>query len=311
MNEGGMEERNGYNEQEYLTPDGIYIYKGNWKYNEPDDDNAKIVHPDGKIENINCKYGICNLDSEYMEKIEHKIFIGNYDYTENNEDLKDLKIEFSKEQQDAIKLYTKNGDVLLSLYLRSDRKFTFQLYYYHLKQMNTFKNTIVGYPFSLQNIEKFYQLIKTCFIYSFNRDVTVYRGISKVLEDVNLYDIQKSKTYVSTSLDMLPAYKFTLDMDQKHPYQLIKIIIPKGSNILPILNLSEYSDNNEYEILLEEYYFVCTKTLYKKDLEFITEIDMEPDYNELTTYQNLDDNKILTKVKSMNLIDFVYLNKLL
>ena len=117
-----------------------------------------------------------------MNKVNISILKGKFIFNGTNDDIANHHYEFNDLQINAIKLYTNNGDVLLSLYLRANKRFTFQLYYYYMTHI--FIQKTLGMDFSIKNIEKFYQTLKSCFIYSFDHDVILYRGISTILSNV-------------------------------------------------------------------------------------------------------------------------------
>ena len=225
----------------------------------------------------------------------------------DNSDLYDNIINYTDVQLKAIKLYTEHGHELITLYLREGRKFTLNLYilYLEIQKRNKYGDVLRG-NFNLQKIDQFYLDLKSCFITTYDRDVIVYRGIPKLL-DFKENEMFRSRIFMSTSLKLLTAYKFSLDVNQREPGNTMKIIIPKGTPVCQILDLSLNAFNDEQEILINaDSTFICTQPTHKETHIFITENEREPDFNPNVSYKTLENDQVETTA-IISMIDFVVL----
>ena len=291
----------GYGIKYFNTYEGLFIYKGMWDDGYMNDSKAILVHPDGEIKTISCVSGTCDpqSDIEIGEFKECSYHLTPDSVILDNSDLI-IGCKYTDRQLQAIKLYTKDGHRLISLYLRAGHKFTISLYTKYLNmQQKAFRNKdtqcdVLCGKFSLQKMEQFYQDLKSCFITTYDRDVIVYRGIPNK-PDIIEGGMFRSRIFMSTSIDLLPAYKFSLDSNQGEPGNTLKIIIPRGTPVCQILDLSEYAFNDEREILLNaDSTFVCTQGSHNEIRIFITADEKEPDYNPNVTYKTLENGQIET-----------------
>ena len=302
----------------YKSKNKFYIY----------DTNAKITNPDGTIETLNC-IKVCKINNiTYMIPIIHDI-IDPVTYIVDQLGLPQSNPDYTKEQLDAIKLYTYNGDTLLSFYLRNEKKFSFQLLIYYLM----YEEKFIEYGIlkcELEYIEKFYKTLKSCFITSYKSDIIVYRGITSILDDISFI---KYTTPISTSINPLKAYEFASIHDPHEYKQLIKYIIPAGTKVCQILGLSfcnvkeqnndEDEDDDAIDLNQQMYgdlsdYFNniidIDKYFKNNQNEFDEYGSLKSNSKDNSSIKKLDSKIINSKIKSMkllrqNLFDITKMNK--
>lgn len=177
----------------------------------------------------------------------------------------------------ALKLYSKNGDVLLSYYLHGNY-FEMESYFkFRIERFNMFdlfkenptdqltSSFILTIPYIISYIKKFYKQLQKCFSFTFDEDIMVYRGINKYIQYEKDY-MFKSKTFFSTSINLETAYNFSnKSITDLNSGIILKIIIPKGTPICPILDISEFPSQQELLININST-FIVTKPTHKEVL---------------------------------------------
>lgn len=163
-----------------------------------------------------------------------------------------IKIEqnfyYLKNQIDFVKNLSENDKKLLYNYTFKYDAYTNALHsaYYPFKMKRTDEKFKIGKEISLLMDRLFLEVPKT------NREITVFRGASDIFHG----------PYVSTTLDKNSVLGFSLDKN------IYKIIIPKGSSILPLFPISHFG--HEAEILLDRKKILkktereCKIRIYKK-----------------------------------------------
>ena len=181
----------------------------------------------------------------------------------NNSDIINIKCSdvFTQEQKDAIKTYTKHGDILLKYYTLNNMNFSFPLYTYYLKNTLLLFNHMIKYKTNIMDymkyIDDFNYTFLSCFKIKFNRNVILYRGISG---NFNChYNVYTENKYLSTSASAFIALKFS-----KKNGIIIKYIVPKGTYVLPVYCKNSSYYRYEMEIVLRpRTIYMCVSEIYE------------------------------------------------
>ena len=203
-------------------------------------------------------------------------------------------INYSYEQQDALKSYTRNGYIILSNLTTNNFKVDdITIKSLTLNSFNIASSIIYDSKIAIGNkkinedindymkrlyqhaLTNFYNLLKSCFIEKCEENLILYRGVTTK----NSYEVGsfvQFNTFISTSLNQEIANGFLDDYGIKGT--MFIIYVPKGTKLCYILDLM-----NEKEILINcfsiFYIKSCVKNLTENNIIEMVLIDRnEPNY---------------------------------
>jgi hypothetical protein len=207
-------------------------------------------------------------------------------------------------QKNIIKLYSQTGYDLLSKFTKNDFKidlsdtkinnnFRYISNFIQNRQIDIGTNLDINNPLNYQRFsELFFSKLNSCFIYTAETNIIVYRGLDrKILYQKGTF-IQ-SKIFMSTSINK----NYVINHFAKSPkYTFITIYIPKGSKICPFFDISIFSQ--EEEILLKYGSVFYVKNIKETKKEYVngkTKIILEGNEIELVLIDG-DYTRNLTKI---------------